>query len=71
MNDPDIRTDNGPYDPSGQRKVDYRLLPPLAMLLVIVALVSGLVFGGIVQGDKERPSPGEIPTTLSTVLIIP
>ena len=44
---------------------------PLAVLLVVIAIVSGLVFGGVIQGDEERVGPAEPPTTQSTILIEP
>ena len=39
--------------------------------VVVVAIVSGLVFGGVVQGSKTYAGPGDAPTTQPTVLIEP
>jgi hypothetical protein len=44
---------------------------PVAVLLVVIALVCGLVFGGVVQGHKERVGPAAPPTTQPTILIEP
>jgi FlaG/FlaF family flagellin (archaellin) len=44
---------------------------PVALLLIVVAVVAGLVFGGVVQGHEERVGPAEPPTTQSTIVIEP
>jgi hypothetical protein len=49
----------------------YLLAIPLAMLVIVVAIVSGLVFGGVIQGHAERVGPAQSPTTESTILIVP
>ncbi len=60
-----------PYEEPRRRGVPYWLLLPIAALLIAVALVSGLVFGGVIQGDASRVGPTEEPTTESTILITP
>jgi hypothetical protein len=47
------------------------LLLPALVFIVAVAVVSGLVFGGVIHGDKTYAGPGEAPTTPPTVLIEP
>lgn len=44
---------------------------PLAVLVVVVALVSGLVLAGVVQGHEPRVGPEQAPTTQATVEIAP
>jgi hypothetical protein len=44
---------------------------PVAVLVIVVAIVCGLVFGGVIQGHEPRVGPAQAPTTQSTVLIIP
>ena len=44
---------------------------PIGTLIVAVALVGGLVLGGIVQGQAERTGPVEAPTPLPTIIIEP
>lgn len=44
---------------------------PLVTLLVVVAIVSGLVFAGVVQGHESRVGTEQAPTTRDTVLIVP
>jgi hypothetical protein len=44
---------------------------PVAVLLVVIAIVSGLVFSGVVQGHEERVGPAQPPTTQPTILIEP
>jgi hypothetical protein len=46
------------------------LLPALVWI-VAVAIMSGLVFGGVVGGGKTYVGPGDEPTTQPTVLIEP
>jgi glycine/serine hydroxymethyltransferase len=48
----------------------YKIAIPLAVLVVVVAIVSGLVLGGVIQGHQERLGP-VTPTTQSTLLIGP
>lgn len=44
---------------------------PLALLVLIVAIVSALVLSGTVQGDRPRVGPEQAPTTVSTIEITP
>jgi hypothetical protein len=44
---------------------------PLVILLVVIGVVSGLVFAGVIQGHESRVGPEQAPTTRSTVLIVP
>jgi hypothetical protein len=46
-------------------------LLPLAALVVVVAIVSVLVLTGVVESDQPRVGPGEAPTTLPTVEVVP
>lgn len=49
----------------------HKIAIPLAVLVIVVAIVSGLVLGGVIQGHKERVGPVTPVTTQSTVLIGP
>jgi hypothetical protein len=49
----------------------HLIVIPLALLVVVVAIVSGLVLGGVIQGHQERTGPALPLTTESTVLIVP
>jgi hypothetical protein len=44
---------------------------PVAVLVVAIAVVSGLVFGGVLQGRDQRVGPHGPSTTQSTILIEP
>jgi hypothetical protein len=48
-----------------------RLVLPVLVLLVIVAIVAGLVLGGVVEPRQTRPAPEQLPTTVPTVEIAP
>jgi hypothetical protein len=54
-----------------QRQPMYWLTLPLITLLVVIGIVSGLVFGGVIQGDETRTGPAQAPTTQATVQITP
>lgn len=54
-----------------QRTPLYRYTLPVIVLLVVVATVSGLVFGGVIQGDETRSGPGQAPTTQPTIQVVP
>jgi hypothetical protein len=54
-----------------QRQPVYWITVPLVTLLVVVGVVCGLVFGGVIKGDEIRVSPEHAPTTQSTVQIAP
>ncbi|MBN1322306.1 MAG: hypothetical protein JXA87_15855 [Thermoleophilia bacterium] len=59
------------YEVFKQREPVYWIVIPLATLLVVVGLVSGLVFGGVLEGHEVREGPEHVPTTQSTVQIAP
>jgi hypothetical protein len=42
---------------------------PVAFLLVVVAVLAGLVFGGVVQGHAARVAPAQTSTSGSTIVI--
>ena len=44
---------------------------PVALLLAVIAVLAGLVFGGVLQGEEKRTGPLDIPTTPSTIIIEP
>ena len=54
-----------------QRRPDFNMALPVIVLLAAVAIVSGLVFGGVIQGDEISTGLEEAPTTQPTILIIP
>jgi hypothetical protein len=47
------------------------LLLPALVFVVAVAVVSGLVFGGVIRGERTYGTPSGAPTTQPTVLIEP
>jgi hypothetical protein len=49
----------------------YHITIPVVVLMIVVAIVSGLVFGGALQGHAERVGPEQAPTTQPTVIIEP
>lgn len=71
MDEADLSEEGTSYRSFRRHKAGYALIVPVAVLLVVVAVVSGLVFGGVIQGDADRPAPEHPPTTPSTVLIVP
>ncbi|OFW56515.1 MAG: hypothetical protein A2133_03270 [Actinobacteria bacterium RBG_16_64_13] len=54
-----------------QRTPPLGLTLPLVVLVIVVAVVSGLVFGGVVQGHETREGPAQSSTTQPTVQIAP
>jgi hypothetical protein len=44
---------------------------PALTFVVAVAIISGLVFGGVIRGDKTYAGPSGAPTTQPTVMIEP
>ena len=44
---------------------------PIAVLIVAIAVISGLVFGGVLHGHEERVGPSGPSTTQPTILIEP
>jgi len=71
VDESDLQEDDASYRTFRQRPPNHALTLPLVVLLVVVAVVSGLVFGGVLQGYESRPAPEQAPTTQSTVLIVP
>jgi hypothetical protein len=59
------------YELFSQRTRPLRLILPVVLLLVVIAIVSGLVFGGVIQGHESRTGPTGVPTTQPTVIISP
>ena len=59
------------YEDSGAAPWLRAVLLPALVFVVAVAIVSGLVFGGAVQGHKTYAGPAQAPTTQPTVLIQP
>ncbi len=49
----------------------YQIVIPLALLVIVVAIVSGLVLGGVIHGHQERVGPVPPITTEATLLIVP
>lgn len=47
------------------------LAVPLILLVVVVALISGLVLGRVLPAGEARTSPEGAPTTLPTVEVSP
>jgi len=71
VSDPVFDGDDPSYQIFRQRTPSFTLALPVVVWLVVVGIVSGLVFGGVLQGDESRVGPAETPTTQSTVLISP
>jgi hypothetical protein len=44
---------------------------PVAILLTVIAIVVGLVFGGVLQGHSARVGPEAPTSTVSTIVIEP
>jgi len=72
MNELDDLDDLEPtYEVFKRRAPSFGLILPLIVLIAVVAIVSGLVLGGVVQGSEVRDQPHAVPTTQPTVLIAP
>jgi hypothetical protein len=71
MDDPDFDGLEPTYEVFRQRTPAFGMVLPVIVLLVAVAVVAGLVWGGIIQGDQTRVGPGQSTTTESTVQITP
>lgn len=54
-----------------QRTLSFGMVLPILLLLVVVAIAAGLVWGGVIQGDEVRVGPEEGSTTEPTELIVP
>ena len=59
------------YEEFGHRRRVLGFVLPVVALLVVIAIVSGLVFGGVIQGHQSRTGPSEPATTQPTVIISP
>jgi hypothetical protein len=59
------------YEVFQRRSRIWVFVVPLAMLLVVIAVVSALVFAGVLEGHRLGATPSEAPTTGSTVIIFP
>jgi hypothetical protein len=59
------------YQVFRRRTPPFSLVLPVVMLIIVVAVVSGLVLGGIIQGSEIREGPSAPSTTQPTVLIAP
>ena len=59
------------YEEFGQRRRALDFALPVIALLVVIAIVSGLVFGGTIQGHQPRIGPSGAATTQPTVIISP
>jgi hypothetical protein len=44
---------------------------PVALLFAAIAILAGLVFGGVLQGTEKREGPVDLPTAPSTIIIEP
>jgi hypothetical protein len=58
------------YQVFRRRTPSFGIMLPVIVLVAIVAIVSGLVFGGVLEGSQVRSS-GNAPTTQPTVQIAP
>jgi hypothetical protein len=59
------------YQMFRRRTPAFGLVLPVIVLILVVAVVSGLVFGGVIEGHEVR-APGEgSSTTVPTVQIVP
>lgn len=47
------------------------LVVPVIVLILVVAVVSGLVFGGVIKGHEVRAAGEDSSTTVPTVQIVP
>jgi hypothetical protein len=66
-----VRRGDSTYEDLGAVFWLRTVLLPVMVLVVAVAIVSGLVFGGAVQGHRTYAGPAHVPTTQPTVLIQP
>jgi hypothetical protein len=71
VDDPDFDDLEPTYQVFEQRSPFSGLVLPVIVLLVVVAVISGLVWGGVLQGDENRMGPEQAPTTQVTVQIAP
>jgi len=66
-----VDEDDRVYKILGTAQPLYHITIPLVVLVLVVALVSALVFGGVIQGHAERVGPERPATTQPTLLIEP
>lgn len=59
------------YEVFRQRTPSFGVVLPIIILLVVIAAVAGLVWGGVIHGDEARMGPEQGTTTEPTVLIVP
>ncbi|MBN1629128.1 MAG: hypothetical protein JW990_05155 [Thermoleophilia bacterium] len=59
------------YEVFRQKMPSFGMVLPIIVLIVVVAVVAGLVWGGIIQGDESRVGPRQDSTTEVTVQIVP
>ncbi len=59
------------FEESGAAAWPLRLLLPVLVWAVAVAIVGGLVLGGVLHGGRTYTGLGDAPTTQPTVLIEP
>ncbi|NLE11004.1 MAG: hypothetical protein GX630_05815 [Actinobacteria bacterium] len=71
MDDDDFDDLETSYEVLGQRTPSFGIVVPVIVLLVVIAVVAGLVWGGVIHGDEARTGPEQAPTTEPTVLIVP
>ena len=71
MDESEFDQDDLSYRMFRQRTPSIGITLPVIVLLVVVAVVSGLVFGGVLQGDETRVGPAQSPTTQSTIQVVP
>jgi|WetSurMetagenome_2_1015567.scaffolds.fasta_scaffold21944_6 hypothetical protein len=59
------------YQMFRRRTPAFGLVLPVIVLVLVVAVVSGLVFGGVIQGHEGRTAGEDSSTTVPTVQIVP
>ena len=59
------------YEVFRQKAPVFGMVLAAIVLIVVVAVVAGLVWGGIIQGDEPRVGPQQDSTTEVTVQIVP
>ena len=59
------------YQVFTRRTPAFGLVLPVIVLIVVVAVVSGLVFAGVIKGSEVRAPAGSSSTTTPTVQIAP
>jgi hypothetical protein len=59
------------YQMFRRRTPAFGMVLPVIVLILVVAVVSGLVFGGVIKGHEERAAGEGSSTTVPTVQIVP